>query len=500
MLITLEKKKSWMESVIRPEENERFLTNGKDFIDEGKIFGLLNDTASPDPAFIRAVLDKSRSIQRLEPEETAALLQVEDPALIYEMEECAKQVKKKVYDNRIVTFAPLYCSNHCVNSCLYCGFRKDNSGEVRRRLSMDEIKKETEALVKLGHKRLIVVYGEHPMSDPNYMADSIRAIYDVKVPARRGTGEIRRVNINAAPLSVADYKKIADAGIGTYQIFQETYHHETYARMHPSGLKADYHWRLYALHRAMDAGIDDLAIGGLFGLYNWKFEVMGLLQHAIDLEKHFGIGPHTVSFPRLNQASGTELPGTSGWKVSDQALRRLITVLRLSIPYSGMILTARETPELRRELIPLGITQIDCSSKIGIGAYNAGEDEQKLDEQQFMLGDIRSLNNVINEFADDNLIMSFCTAGYRCGRTGDKIMDLLKTGAEGKFCKLNAVLTYQEWLDDYADEETRRKGEAVIRKELAEIDADPHFDKGQLRDSFYGLLDRIRKGERDIYI
>lgn len=501
MPISLEQKKSWMDSMIRPEENERFLKNGRDFIDEEKIFSQLSGAAAKEPSYIRDILQKSLAIERLEPEETAALLQVEDPELIHEMENAARAVKKKVYDNRIVTFAPLYCSNYCVNNCLYCGFRKDNGGEVRRRLTMNEVRKETEALVALGHKRLIVVYGEHPLSDADYMAETIRTIYDVKVPARYETGEIRRVNINAAPLGIDDYRKIGEAGIGTFQVFQETYHHETYKRMHPSGIKADYRWRLYALHRAMEAGIDDLAIGGLFGLYDWKFEVMSLLYHTIDLEETFGgIGPHTVSFPRLNQASGTEIPGTTQWKVSDEALRKLITVLRLSIPYSGMILTARETPELRRELIPLGITQIDCSSKIGIGAYSASDENQKLDEQQFMLGDTRSLNNVINEFADDNLIMSFCTAGYRCGRTGDKIMGLLKSGTEGKFCKLNAVLTYKEWLDDYGDEDTRRKGEAVIRHELAEIEADPRFQTGELIPTFQSLLERIRQGERDLYL
>lgn len=493
---------SWAKNVICLEERDRYLKNGKDFINDELIKEQIEIAKNPEKERIRAIIAKSLEIQRLNPEETAALINVTDPDLRKEMEEAAGEVKRRVYDNRIVTFAPLYLSNYCINNCLYCGFRKDNSEETRRCLSMENIRKEVEALAKIGHKRLIVVYGEHPLSDANYMAESIRTIYDVNVPTKgKGTGQIRRVNINAAPLSIENYKKMWDAGIGTYQIFQETYNHDIYKIVHPSGIKADYRWRLYALHRAMEAGIDDVATGALFGLSDWKFEVMGLLYHAIDLEENFGgLGPHTVSFPRLNIASGVNLPESCHNPVSDDELARIITVLRLSIPYTGMILTARETSELRKRLIPLGVTQTDASTRIGIGSYSAEDSEQKMKEQQFMLRDTRSLDEMIEELADNGMITSFCTAGYRCGRTGNKIMNLLKTGTEGKFCKLNAVLTYLEWLDDFADESIKAKCQKIVESELKEIEKDPYYKKGKLLDTFKGYVERVKNGERDVYI
>lgn len=493
--------KKWIDQVVKQDEIDRYLRNGKDFIDEQKILRQLKENKNPDKASIRAIIQKSLSIVRLDPAETAALLNVNDPELLEEMYVAAGQVKHKVYDNRIVSFAPLYCSNYCVNNCAYCGFRKDNPEEKRRKLTMVEIKEETEALVKLGHKRLISVYGEHPLTDARYIADSIRAIYEVEKKTRKGKANIRRVNINAAPLGIADYKMLHEVGIGTYQIFQETYHKETYKRVHPSGIKANYRWRLYGLHRAMEAGVDDVGIGALFGLYDWRFEVMGLLYHSMDLEQSFGgIGPHTVSFPRLNAATGTSLPENSLNLVSDDNLKKVITVLRLSIPYTGVILTARENSALRKDLMHLGITQTDSSTRIGIGAYSEGDNKQKLEEQQFMIGDSRSLAEVIKEYADMGMITSFCTAGYRCGRTGDKIMNLLKCGTEGKFCKLNAVLTYREWLDDFADAETMIAGEKVIKKELIEIEADSFYSENKLKPLFYEYLGRIEKGERDLYL
>ncbi|MCF7927951.1 MAG: [FeFe] hydrogenase H-cluster radical SAM maturase HydG [Spirochaetales bacterium] len=489
-----------MDSVIRRDEVDRYLQNGKDFIDEDEISCHLNNSRNPEKQQIRQIIQKSLAVERLEPEEAAALLQVEDPELWEEMYAAAGEVKRRVYDNRIVTFAPLYCSNYCVNNCSYCGFRKDNKTEKRRRLNPEEVRKETEVLAGLGHKRLIVVYGEHPLSDVDYIEESIRAVYDVEVPTRRGTGSIRRVNVNAAPLSIDKLRRLHEVGIGTFQVFQETYHKPTYARVHPSGIKADYRWRLYALHRAMEAGVDDVGAGALFGLYDWKFEVMGLLYHAMDLERCFGgIGPHTISFPRLNPASGAELSQHVPYPVDDQTLKKIVTVLRLSVPYTGLILTAREPAKLRRELIPVGVTQTDASTRIGIGAYN-GEGNQEIDRQQFLLGDTRSLSEVIREFADMGLITSFCTAGYRCGRTGEKIMNLLKTGREGKFCKLNAVLTFREWLDDFADEETRTAGERVIGKEILEIENDPHFHDGNLLPLFRDYYNRLASGERDLYV
>jgi 2-iminoacetate synthase len=304
------------------------------------------------------------------------------------------------------------------------------------------------------------------------------------------------VNVNAAPLSIEEYKVIKAAGLGTYQIFQETYHHATYAKVHPAGtLKSDYKWRLYALHRAQEAGIDDVAIGALFGLYDWRFEVLGLLYHAIDLEKHFGIGPHTVSFPRLEPASNTPLTRRSKYKVSDDDFKKLVAVLRLSIPYAGMILTARESAKMRRSVIPLGITQTDASTKIGIGAYSDRFSDQELKKQQFLIGDPRSLDEVIRELAERGTITSFCTAGYRCSRTGKCIMDLLKAGKERWFCKTNAVLTFQEWLNDFATPETKAVGEKLVAKEIEEI-------KTQIPNiypQFTSMHERIKAGERDLY-
>ncbi|MCX7729943.1 MAG: radical SAM protein, partial [Candidatus Caldatribacterium sp.] len=286
-----------MQSIIREEEIERYLVHGQDFINDEEIENLLKKCRNPEPQKVRDILAKSLALERLEPEETATLLNVEDEELWEEIFQAAGEVKRKVYGDRIVTFAPLYCSNFCVNNCLYCGFRRDNHLQKRRQLTIEEVRKEAEALVSMGHKRLIMVYGEHPLSDVDYIAKTIQTVYHTKV----GKGEIRRVNVNAAPMDIARLKVLKEVGIGTFQVFQETYHHETYKRVHPEGtIKAHYRWRLYALHRAQEAGIDDVAIGALFGLYDWKFEVLGLLYHTIDLVHHFGgVGPHTISFPRL---------------------------------------------------------------------------------------------------------------------------------------------------------------------------------------------------------
>ena len=491
--------KSWKNTVIRRDQIERYLHDGHDFINDDLIETLLLRARNPEPNRIRGIMAKALSIETLLPDETAALLNVTEPAMWEEIFDAAARVKNAVYDNRVVTFAPLYCANRCVNRCVYCGFRADNGAVQRRVLSFDEIEREARVLAgELGHKRIVAVYGEHPSTSADYIAESMRRIYGVKVPVRKGMGEIRRVNVNAAPMSIEDLRKIQEAGIGTFQVFQETYHHETYAAVHPAGtVKADFGWRLYALHRAMEAGIDDVAIGALFGLYDWKFEVLGMLFHALDLEERFGIGPHTISVPRIEPAVNTSF----GWlthTVSDEAFRRLIAVLRLSIPYAGLIVTCRESPELLRKVIPM-CTQRDASSRIGIGAYSDQADGQQERKQQFLLGDTRSLDEVIRELASQGYITSFCTAGYRCGRTGKKIMALLRTGREGCFCKLNAVLTFQEWLEDFASPETRRIGEAIIEKEMGEIRAreTSDFTPAIVR-TLTNYHSRIKAGERDL--
>jgi len=486
-----------MNPLLMEKELRHFTTGGLDFINDAGIERLLAAKSGPSRQEVKDIIQKSLSIQRLEPSETAALLNVTDTDAWSEIFEAAGKIKKSVYDNRIVTFAPLYCSSYCVNNCLYCAFRSDNKEEKRRRLSLDEIKRETEVLAgEIGHKRLIVVFGEHPNSGIDYIADAINTIYNVRVPSRTGYANIRRVNVNAAPFSADELKLLKQAGIGTYQVFQETYHHATYAKVHPKGtIKSNYDWRLYALHRAQEAGIDDVAIGALFGLYHWKFEVMGLLYHAIDLEKHFGIGPHTISFPRLEPAANTPFIGETKYKVSDDDFKKLIAVIRLSVPYSGMILTARETAKIRREVLPLGITQTDASTKIGIGAYSDRYHDQEAENQQFLLGDTRSLDEVIRELAGMGHITSFCTAGYRCSRTGKCIMELLKSGKERWFCKLNAVLTFQEWLNDFASPETKVIGEKLIAKEIEEI----KVQVPNIYPQFASMYNRITKGERDLY-
>lgn len=495
--MTIATANTWIQKRIPELQKTKYLVGGEDFINDAAIEGMLSAQTAPDPARVRAILDKSRAIQTLTPQETAALLHVTDPALIAEMEEAALAIKKKVYDNRIVTFAPLYMSTRCVNNCAYCGLRSENSAMTRGVLSQEQVKRETEVLAgEIGHKRLIAVYGEHPSSDTDYIARTLETIYSVRMKTKNGHGSIRRVNVNAAPMTIEDLKVLHETGIGTFQVFQETYHHATYRAVHPQNtVKGDYAWRIYCMHRALEAGIDDVGIGALFGLYDWKFEVMGLLHHAIELEKRFGIGPHTISFPRIEPAENTPLSLAQEHRVSDEEFKRAVVVLRLAVPYTGMILTARESASVRDSLVPLGITQMDASSKVGLGAYSDTKQEQQPNRQQFILGDTRSLDKLIHDLADMGNITSFCTAGYRCGRTGKCIMDLLRTGQEGKFCKLNAVITYREWLDDFATEPTRRAGETVIEKEIAEI----RGKMPKVFDAFMENYGRTQKGERDLF-
>lgn len=488
----------WIANRIKKDQVERYLENGRDFIDDDAIWQKINDAKEPSLEQVREILSRSLEIKTLTPEDLAVLIRVKDPEALREMQKAALTIKKKVYDNRIVTFAPLYMGNYCVNNCAYCGFKCENTEAARRVLSMDEIREETESLAgKIGHKRIIAVYGEHPITGIDYILESMKTIYDVSVPTKHGYGNIRRINVNAAPMSIEELTALKDGGLGTYQVFQETYHHETYAKLHPTGtIKSDYRWRLYTMHRAMEAGIDDVGIGVLFGLYDWRFEIMALLYHAIELEAKLGIGPHTVSFPRLEPALNSAYSLNSPHMVSDEDFKRLILLIRLAIPYTGMIITARETAQIRRDALSLGITQTDASTKLGIGSYSEEGSGQSPERQQFILGDTRSLDELVRDFADLGFITSFCTAGYRCGRTGKCIMELLRSGKEGKFCKLNAVLTFQEWLDDFATPATREIGMKVLELEIEEIKK----NNPQGFPVFYQFLERVRKGERDLFL
>lgn len=495
-----ERAPSWARSRIDHSEIAKYMpADGGTFINAPRIESQLAAARArpPSAARVREILAKSRAVETLAPEELAELMAVTDPDIWQEMRQAASDIKRKVYDNRIVTFAPLYIGNQCVNNCLYCGLRCENEHMERGALTMEQLRAECEVLAgKIGHKRLIIVFGEHPDLDVDFMVKSIQEIYSVKVRARVGWGQIRRVNVNAPPLRTDELRKLQQAGLGTYQVFQETYHPETYAAVHPSGFKSDYKWRLYTMHRALEAGIDDVGIGALFGLYDWRFEMMGLLAHAIELEKALGIGPHTISFPRMEPAENAPYVQDSKWAVSDEDIEKIVVLIRLAVPYTGMILTCRENAEMRRRLLPLGVTQTDASSRIGVGAYQEAEaGSQPEHRQQFILGDTRSLDDLVRELAGQGLITSFCTAGYRCGRTGQCIMDLLRSGMEGKFCKLNAILTYREWLDDFASDSTKAMGERVLSAELEEVRTQLPKIYPKLMESYQ----RTASGERDVY-
>ncbi|MFH1062241.1 MAG: [FeFe] hydrogenase H-cluster radical SAM maturase HydG [Candidatus Omnitrophota bacterium] len=488
---------NWIKQRIKNEQIDKYLADTKNFIDQDNIDAILSQAKNPDKQLVLNILEKSLQIKTLSAEEAACLLNVSDPQLWQLMRETALKVKKKVYDNRIVTFAPLYLGNACVNNCLYCAFREDNHATQRKILSLAEIEKEVRVLCgKIGHKRLVVVYGEHPSTGIDYMVESVKTIYGIKEKTAKGIGQIRRVNVNAAPLSIEELRRLHDTGIGTYQVFQETYHQDTYRKVHPENtLKSNYNWRLYVMHRAMEAGIDDVGLGVLFGLYDWKFEVMGLITHNQELEKNFGIGAHTISFPRIEPADNTPLTQNLKYKVSDADFKKIITVLRLAVPHTGLIITARENADIRKQAIALGITQTDASTKIAIGAYGDETKQQQGQRQQFILGDTRSLEELINEYIEMGYITSFCTAGYRCGRTGECIMDMLRSGKEGKFCKLNAVLTFREWVDDFASEQTKLKSEEIIEKEIGEIKK----TLPKVFEQFMEYYNRVKNGERDLY-
>lgn len=458
-----------------------------DFIDEGHITGLLTQGA-PDPAQVREVIAKSLDKQALSVKETALLLRANQPELIEEIFQAARELKKRVYGNRIVLFAPLYIGNKCINDCSYCGFKRSNVSQIRRTLTPDEIRQQVEALESKGHKRLILVFGEHEAYDPEFIAASVRTVYETK----RGNGSIRRVNINAAPLNQDGYATVKAAGIGTYQIFHETYHHETYGRIHPPQTrKGDYRYRLDGLSRALEAGCDDVGLGVLFGLHDWRFEVLSLVTHALHLQERYNVGPHTISFPRLRPASGVDLD--ERFLVNDDDFKRVIAILRLAVPYTGLILTARENARLRREAMSFGVSQIDAGSRVELGGYTEAGDSQVMEREQFVLGDVRSLDEVMCELMTDDYVPSFCTSCYRLGRTGAHFMEFSIPGFIKEFCTPNALLTLQEYLCDYASPQTRATGEKLIAQELSQL-AD-----GEIKEKVVKWLAEVKmEGRRDL--
>ncbi len=458
----------------------------KPFIDPDEIWDLINNT-KPDKQRVREVIAKSISKNRLTLKETAVLVNSMGTDLEEEIKQGARELKEKIYGNRIVLFAPLYVGNRCTNNCQYCGFRVSNRDAIRKTLNDDEIVKEVEALEDNGQKRLILVYGEHPDYSPEFIAHTVRLVYGVK----KGHGEIRRVNINAAPLSIEGFRTVGEAGIGTYQIFQETYHPEAYKWYHPSGRKKDYEWRITALDRAQEAGIDDVGIGALFGLYDWRFEVLALVRHTNHLEACYDVGPHTISFPRIKDALSLNIDST--YQTSDEDFKKLVPILRLAVPYTGMILTAREAPDVRREVMQYGVSQIDGGTKLEIGSYSDSQNEdQNLNREQFKINDNRSLSDVIDELLTNDYIPSFCTSCYRMGRTGEHFMEFSVPGFIKRFCTPNALLTLSEYICDYATENVAEKGWKAIEKNLQKL------EPGVMA-STREKIERIKKGERDLY-
>lgn len=466
-----------------------FSTEGvKSFIPTQTIEELIKSQSNAPASRIRDIIAKSLDKNRLDPDETAALLSVKDPELKEMILQGARDLKERIYGNRIVLFAPLYVGNECINDCVYCGFRISNKECERATLSLQQLIDETKSLVETGHKRLIMVYGEHPKYSPEFIAETVQTVYDTKYKK----GEIRRVNINAAPLDIEGFRTVKSVGIGTYQIFQETYHEETYKKLHPSGPKSSFLWRLDGLDRAMQAGIDDMGIGALMGLYDWKFEVMGLLYHTIHLEKRFGVGPHTISFPRIEPAIGTDFAMHPPYQVKDEDFKHLVATIRLSVPYTGMILTAREPVAIRDEVLSYGVSQIDAGSSIGVGDYSH-KDEESRKKSQFVLGDTRSLDDVIYELAKSGHIPSFCTSCYRAGRTGEHFMEFAVPGFVKRFCTPNALLTFAEYLYDFSSKRTLAEGIKLIDNEISKIEDE------NMRQSVIEKLDQMKGGTRDLF-
>ena len=457
------------------------------FINEEEIVRILEQNQKPDPAKVSHILSKAKEMKGLDLEEVAALTNINDPMQLFELFETANHVKENIYGKRLVIFAPLYISNLCANECTYCAFRAKNKFLVRRALTQDEIKQETEILIRQGHKRLLLVAGEsYPKQGFQYIIDSIASVYETKVDH----GEIRRVNVNIAPMEVEEFKLLKNAKIGTFQLFQETYHHETYHNVHLDGKKSDYDYRVTALHRAMEAGIDDVGIGVLFGLFNYRFELLALMQHIRELERAFGVGPHTISVPRLEPATGSKIASHPPFAVADLDFRRIVAILRLAVPYTGIIMSTRETAQMRRETFALGVSQISAGSRTNPGGYTNSLHED--DGSQFCLGDHRPLDEVVRDVAEMGYIPSFCTGCYRLGRTGQDFMDMAKPGDIKNHCNPNAISTFMEYLMDYASYKTRLIGEDLIEDVIGSM-------HGIARDRALLLLEKVKKGSHDMY-
>ena len=464
--------------------------HAEEFIDHQEILDTLAyaDAHKRDAAVIGAVLEKARLRKGLDHREASVLLACELEEKNQEIYALAEQIKKDFYGNRIVMFAPLYLSNYCVNGCLYCPYHAKNRHIARKKLTQEEIRAEVIALQDMGHKRLVLEAGEDPVNNPlEYILESIRTIYSI----RHKNGAIRRVNVNIAAAEEEDYRRLKEAGIGTYILFQETYHKESYEKLHPAGPKSDYAYHTEAHDRAMQGGIDDVGLGVLFGLELYRYEFAGLLMHAEHLEAVYGVGPHTISVPRVCPADDID-PGAFDNGISDDIFAKLVACIRVAVPYTGMIVSTREKKEVRERVLHLGISQISGGSRTSVGGYREPEPAEE-NSAQFDVSDRRSLDEVVRWLMELDYIPSFCTACYREGRTGDRFMSLCKSGQIQNCCLPNALLTLQEYLEDYAADKTKRIGEEMIRRRLSEIGSE------KVRAVAEERLRKTKLGQRDLY-
>lgn len=457
------------------------------FINHEYIYKILEETKNPSNEQIKEVLNRAKNREGLDYKDIAILLQAEDEKDLKEIYSLAGEIKKDIYGKRVVVFAPLYVSDYCVNNCVYCGYKRDNKFN-RRRLTMDEVAQEVKILEQMGHKRLALELGEDPVNAPiDYVLECLDTIYKTQ----NNNGEIRRVNVNIAATTVENYKLLKEKGIGTYILFQETYHKPTYDKMHPKSLKGDYNYHLTAFDRAMEAGIDDVGAGVLFGLADPRFEVLGLMMHNAHLEEKFGVGFHTISVPRLQPANGVSLENYPHL-LDDKMFKKIVAILRIAVPFTGLILSTRETPEMRKELLKYGVSQISAGSSTGVGGYKEREEGKEV--KQFKINDERSPIEILKELLSDGYIPSYCTACYRKGRTGDRFMSLAKSGNIKYVCEPNALMTLLEFTLDYGDEELYKKSLEIIDKEVENI------EREDIKSLTKESMEKMKKGQRDFYL
>jgi len=464
--------------------SSRKIDPSEKFINEDVINELLSSTAEPSLEEVEAIIAKSMSKEILSVEEVATLLRINNDEHMQKVFETAKTIKQSIYGNRIVMFAPLYISNYCVNGCTYCGYKCSNEFP-RKILSDEELQKEARVLVEMGHKRIVIEAGEDYTNCPvDYITHAMDVLYKTKVD----NGALRRINVNIAATSVENYKKLKAADIGTFILFQETYHEESYKSYHPTGPKSNYLYHLTAMDRAMEGGIDDVGIGALFGLYDYRFEVLALMMHRDHLEEKYGVGPHTISVPRIKKAKDVSVDDMQ-YAVSDEDFKKLVAIIRLAVPYTGIILSTRENAEFREEVVNLGVSQLSAGSKTDVGGY---QDDEKM-ENQFELADHRSQEEIIESLLKKGYLPSYCTACYRTGRTGDRFMQVAKNGTIQNLCQPNALMTLSEYLEDYCDDELKALGNKVIEANIDKIPSD------KMRAKTIDRLQRISDGERDLF-